>query len=406
MPVTDPTDRARAVRASQSPSAIVQALGDASPGVARAAIRRLVELEGSRAADVLRARLLVADLSLVTDVASALHEMGDTAAVEIAIDGLTDELYTRRLAAARALGVLGDRRAVGSLSQALHDRIAGVRAAALTALAKLEPDEGTARECSELLSDLDAQVRIAAVRTIVRIAPRSSAALAPLAEDEDCLVRLEVARHVAGLPEHPATRLFADTDMAVRQAAALGAGGRQAVALARLLAADPSSDVRRAAARTLGTIDPGMGTHALLCGIEDPDAIVRATVLHALERSLTRAGAVARLSRELISSRPQRRRWSVYGLAHLRAFEASSEVWRLADDPEPDVRLALIQAASVLMPQPEPLLLYMATDPDRAVKDSARSWIARVEVEKSAERGGSVAAADVDRDCHTECGQP
>jgi len=60
------------------------------------------------------------------------------------------------------------------------------------------------------------------------------------------------------------------------------------------------------------------------------------------------------------------------------------------------------------MPQPEPLLLYMATDPDRAVKDSARSWIARVEVEKSAERGGSMAAANVDRerDCHAECGQP
>jgi hypothetical protein len=76
----------------------------------------------------------------------------------------------------------------------------------------------------------------------------------------------------------------------------------------------------------------------------------------------------------------------VYALAHLRAFEASSEVWRLADDPEPDVRLALIQAASVLMPQPEPLLLYMATDPDRAVKDSARSWIARRQTARHDER--------------------
>jgi len=67
----------------------------------------------------------------------------------------------------------------------------------------------------------------------------------------------------------------------------------------------------------------------------------------------------------------------VYALAHLNAFEASSEVWRLADDPEPDVRLALIQAAPVVLPEPEPLLLYMATDPDQAVQDSARNRLVR-----------------------------
>jgi hypothetical protein len=50
---------------------------------------------------------------------------------------------------------------------------------------------------------------------------------------------------------------------------------------------------------------------------------------------------------------------------------------RLADDPEADVRLALIQAALVVLVEPEPLLLYMATDPDGSVRESARNPLAR-----------------------------
>ena len=65
---------------------------------------------------------------------------------------------------------------------------------------------------------------------------------------------------------------------------------------------------------------------------------------------------------------------------HLHGREASSEVWRLADDPEPDVRLALIQAAPAVATEPEALLLYMTTDPDRSVQDSARNRLQRWQV--------------------------
>ena len=63
----DATARLRAVRASRSPRELIASLNDPSPEVARAAIGRLVELEGPRSADALRARLLDADLSLVAD---------------------------------------------------------------------------------------------------------------------------------------------------------------------------------------------------------------------------------------------------------------------------------------------------------------------------------------------------
>jgi HEAT repeat protein len=190
-------------------------------------------------------------------------------------------------------------------------------------------------------------------------------------------VRREVAQHVAALPSATAPRLFTDVDPAVRQAAALAAGPQHARLLALLVAEDPSSDVRRTAARGLGNLVSDAAADGLLGAVEDPDSVVRATAVHSLERSLARAGAVARPLGELTSTRPDRRRWSLYALAHLNAALASSDVWRLADDPEPDVRLAVIHTAAVILRDTEPLLLYMATDPDTAVRASARSHEAR-----------------------------
>lgn len=373
----DPTERIRAVSSSRSAKALVRALTDPSPEVIRAAIRRLVEVEGARAIPALRSRLLSADFAVVPDIATALAQQQDTGAVDVALSGLSEEPYTRRLAAARALGILGDTRVTQPLRAALQDPIAGVRAAAVSALARVSPDDATAEECVELLSDRDAQVRLAATHALVRIRPRSERHLARLVDDPDALVRTEVARRIARLPESAAERLFGDRDQVVRQTAALSAGGHQVPALERLLAGDRSSEVRRAAARALGGMATEVAVEVLLRGIEDPDALVRAAALHALVRPLTRAGAVSRLSRELTSPRPERRRWTLYALAHLNASEASTDAWRLADDPEPEVRLALIQAASRVVSDPIPLLSYMATDPDAAVQASAATWLER-----------------------------
>lgn len=48
--------------------------------------------------------------------------------------------------------------------------------------------------------------------------------------------------------------------------------------------------------------------------------------------------------RELVSDRPRRRRVSLDALTHPKAFEAAQARSRLADDPDPDVRLALLHA--------------------------------------------------------------
>jgi len=375
----DATERLRAVQTTRAPGELVASLEDPSPEVVRAAITRLVDLEGPRAAGALRERLLDVDLSLVADVAGALRRIGDGGAVEVAVDALADGRYSRRLAAVRALGALGDPRAAPRVRTMLDDDVAGVRSATLDALARLGPRAGAdaGSDCARLLADPVAHVRIAAVRAVARLVTHPGEMLAPAAEDEDRFVRLEVAGHVAGLPERAAKTLLADSEVRVREAAARAAGAREVGALAVLLTDDPVPDVRRASARTLGAMRDRRVADVLIPGLEDPDPLVRAAVLRALEELLTRATAVRRLCDELGSDRAKRRRATVYALAHLKAREAAIELARCAEDPDPDVRLALVHSADALFEKPESLMRYLASDSDQAVRQGAEMWLLR-----------------------------
>jgi hypothetical protein len=96
----------------------------------------------------------------------------------------------------------------------------------------------------------------------------------------------------------------------------------------------------------------------------------------ALQRVLTRDRAFRRLCDELGSHNHRRRRACLLALPGLDAVDADPDVWRLAaDDPDPAVRLALLRTAAALSREPEPLVRYMATDPDRAVQPSAQNWL-------------------------------
>ena len=372
----DATARLRAVQASRSPQELTDALDDPSPEVVRAAIGRLAELEGPRAADPLQVRMLDADLSLVADFAKALKRIGAGGVVEAAIAALGDERYSRRLAAVRALGALGDRRAVAHVRTKLNDDVAGVRAAALDALAQLG-DGSVGADCARLLTDPMPHVRIAAVRAVARLVTHAGGLLVAAEDDEDRLVRLEVAKHLAGLPEPSARALLADPNLRVREAAAASAGIRQLGALPVLLIEDPSPDVRRACAHTLGAMRDRRVADVLIPAIEDPDALVRAAVMHALERLLRREGAARRLCDELVCERPERRRAAVYALARLNTRDRGPELSRLADDPDPDVRLALIHSAEALHDEPELLMRYLAADSDPGVRQAAEMWLLR-----------------------------
>ena len=369
------TQRLRAVEASVSSDAVISALDDPSPEVARAAIRRLVALEGDGAAPALRARVLDVELGVVADFAKALAQIGDGRVLEMAIGGLDDQRPTRRLAAIRAIGVLADDPAgVGPLRAALDDDVAGVRAAALEVLGRMaRPGASVGADCARLLSDPVAYVRTVAVRTVARLVSHPGPTLSAAAEDQDRLVRLAVGQFAASLPERAARALLEDPDVRVREAAARAAGVREVDALAALLRDDRAPDVRRAAAHSLGAMHEQQVADLVLPGLEDRHALVRVAALGALERLLTREGAVRRLCDELSGERASRRRACLYALARLDAREAARELTRLVTDPDPEVRLALIHTAA-LLDEPERIIRYLSRDTDQAVRNAAEMW--------------------------------
>ncbi|HUA02319.1 MAG TPA: HEAT repeat domain-containing protein [Solirubrobacteraceae bacterium] len=373
----DAARRLRAVEASVWPEELTGALDDPSPEVVRAAIRRLVDLKGDGAMAALRARALDTDLALVADFVKALERIGDSSVGTIAINALDDRRLSRRLAAIRAIAALpDDGRAVEALRGVLDDDVAGVRAAALDALAHVggNVSVGTANDCARLLSDPVPLVRVAAVRALIRLVAHPGPMLAPAACDQDRTVRLAVAQRAASLPERAARALLEDPELRVREAAARAAGMREAGALAVLLVDDPARDVRRAVAHALGEMRDERVADLLVPGLEDRDALVRAAVLHELEHLLTRQGIVRRLCNELGGERAERRRASVYALAHLDAREASHEIASVASDPDPEVRLALVQSVDALFDEPAPVVDYLANDSDEAVRHATEMW--------------------------------
>jgi HEAT repeat protein len=325
---------------------------------------------------ILRTVLLDADISIVEDLAKALRDLHDPEAVALALKGLGEEPYTHRLAASITLGVLGDTRVAPRLRSVLDDPIAAVRQRGLEALTRLGADDESITTATTLLADQSPQVRVAAIRLLAAHHPKPGPVLARTIEDPNVTVRDEIARHLGKLAAADVRRLLADPDEGVRCRAARSAGSEHVHVLGELLAAEARAEVRRAAARALGTVRGQRAADALLAGIEDQDALVRSAALHALERALTRQGAIARLLDELSSERAQRRRFSLYALARLGEHDRATLVWRLADDPDLEVRLAVIETAAALLSDPEPLLMYMSTDPNQEVRASAQHRLA------------------------------
>lgn len=317
-----------------NPRPMSEHLDDPSPQVARAAIRRLEETDPGRAVAELRRRLLSADLSVVVDIAKALRRTGDQGRRRPG-----DRRPARNAIHAAARGGAGARCAWGSAR--------GRRAPGGAAGLDRQRAGRSARRSGGARARRGRRRRLRTTAVGFRALRANRGGTGCGANG---VTPRRVARVRRGRPRPPralggpalggtsragrdrtAQRPRAESEGGCRE----GCGGGQIDELGLILIDDPASDVRHAAARTLGSLDDERIADALLPGLEDPDAIDRAAVASALERSLSRSGAVSRLRDELACERPRRRRAALYALVHLDALETAEAAGRLTDDPDP-----------------------------------------------------------------------
>ena len=249
------------------------------------------------------------------EVARALGRIGDTRAVVPLIGKVQDSVSEVRKVTARALGDLGDQRAAGALMLALQDPSAEVRLEAVGALGKLRSDEATpaiaplvdgsagenggglpaTRTSSSAQGAGAAEVRAAALRALGRIGSEAAVKIlvAALAKDDPAAARSPVRD-------------------------ALAAAGKPAEAALVVALANGTSTTTTAAgaALVLGTLRSPDGAKAIV------RAMQRGTVP-------LRAG--------------------VRALAQIGSPTALPTVLELFDDPDPTTRKEAIRAAASLL---------------------------------------------------------
>lgn len=267
------------------------------------------------------------------------------------------------------IGRLGER-----LSAVLSgDTSANVRAAAASALAKAGDRAKSALNVMiEALKDSDANVRATTADAIGRIGDEAKVAvprLVPLLQDKDAGARAAAAfalgrigpEAASAVPEM-AKALESDTDENVRKEIArslniLGLDAKAAVpALGKALREDKSAEVRQQSALALGKMRgdaASVATQMVQAMQLDKDKIVRVYVVHAIADAL---GADLK--------------------KHVKDLAK-----QLVEDPEGDVRLAIIQELGALGPDAAealPALNRAVADVQLPVREEAKRAIKRV----------------------------
>jgi len=292
-----PTDRSLA--------ALVRVLGDTESEVRLAAVRALGRAGDTDAVSALLGQLDDASNRVRVEVVRALGRLGDPRAVVPLVSKLKDSEPSVRRHVARVLGALADRRAVPSLIAALRDRSTGVRRVSLEALGKLGAADARPAIVAVLEEEVsDSGLRVAAIEALAGIAtPAAIDRLIdelqregplPLEQDSAARVALRIAHRRAG--DRVVARLVAALDLTriARRAAsvvlALGSLGEKQGVAAIVRAARRGAVPLHHVVSALRAIGAPEGLLFTLEHLDEPDPDVRRAVVET-------AAALARPSR-------------------------------------------------------------------------------------------------------------
>jgi len=206
-------------------------------------------------------------------VIDALGETGDPAPLEFLIYALQDTTWEGRIyqeAAARALGKIGDVRAVEPLIAAVNSKFYEVRKEAVEALGKIG-DSRIEIHLITALKDENENLREAAVAALCSISkPGATESLIKALSDKDCFVR-EGAANVLGQigwqssnKDERAVYLTAKQEWTELQAA-----GEHAVKPLTTVLEDENPEIRRNAVYTLGKIGSPEAVEPLIAAVKN-----------------------------------------------------------------------------------------------------------------------------------------
>jgi HEAT repeat protein len=260
-------------------------------------------------------RSLEASLAALQDPDSAVRRAaartlgmaGNRQAVEPLIRALQDDAWTVRCPAAMALGQIKDPRAVESLIQALQDEVCHVRMMAALTLGEIE-DARAVEPLLPVTVDKDSWVRQTATRALGQIAdPRAVEALAGALHDQVPSVCRKAAYALTQIGEPASETLIKsmhEDSAQVREAVASvlwRVKGKQNRVVEALIAAlqDEDAGVRRAAIWPLYNTGDERAVEALVAVLQDADVDVVQNAIHVLQwigdaRTITHLQRVAR----------------------------------------------------------------------------------------------------------------
>ena len=272
-------------------TALIERLGDSNAGVRRAAAQSLGNLRAKRAVTALIGALGDKSREVRTAAAGALGNIEDSKAIPSLVKAMGDESAEVRDQAINALSHFESDVPVAPMIAALSDARPDIRARAADILGNMG-DKAAITPLAKLLKDPVADVRREALQSLSRFRDASviTAILGALADDhpEVRAAALNALReaHVQ-VSETTLLKLLADNSSEVRQQAVQffreqPLAPAVVTALSKLIADDPSGDVKEAAVETLAEARNPAARDALRAALNSSDARVRRAAAEAL----------------------------------------------------------------------------------------------------------------------------
>ncbi len=363
---------------------LITALSDPSDVVRYHAALALGALNNAQAVNTLVDAIAASDHT-VYQYRSAVHYLstiGDPNCVEPLINLLESDKPAVRENAADVLGSLRDQRAVLPLLALLKDSQETVRATAACALGNLKATAAI-DALQELLTDKEPKVRIAATYALSCIGKLHQCdLLVKLAEDDQDfqvqvvaaigLLRLKDPRGLQFISAHLRDKDEKRRLEAVERLCWSSLKDKELVTLLIETLNDSSVDIRHRSADALSGIESQAATNALLAKVTDRQILY--SVLAALAKTKDDP-AFEVLVQHLDDSEAEIRRWAAYQISASNRQSGVQPLLRHADDPSPQVRIAVIDALANLHAIEARAAIKQALDD---VNPDVRSHAARV----------------------------